>query len=54
MRTAIIMGCFAIADAIRSDWFPKDGNIIRIVVIFVLVLMAMDTFEFLKNLSKKS
>jgi hypothetical protein len=54
MRTVIIMGCFAIADAIRADWFPKDENVIRVLVIFILLLMTMDTVEFLKNLSKKS
>lgn len=54
MRTAILMGCFCIADAIRIDWFPKDGSSIKFIVTLFLLFFIFDILEFTNKMKRKS
>ena len=50
MRLAILIAGFCIAYAIRKDWL--EDRHIHIMVIILIVSMAMDIIEFLKNQSR--
>lgn len=47
MRTAIFLGCLAIADAIRADWANESGTFI---VIIFFILAYMDIAEHIKKM----
>lgn len=47
MRTAIFLGCLAIADAIRADWANEVGPFIGVCF---LVMAIMDISEYIKKI----
>lgn len=49
MRTAIFLGCLAIADAIRADWSENLGSFIFIIF---LIMAYMDIAEHVKKMRK--
>ena len=53
MRTSIILGLTAIADAIRKDWL-SDNAAIKFITIAVMIMMFMDIAEFIKKMRSKT
>lgn len=53
MRTAIFLGCTAIADAIRKDWLT-DTDTIAFAAIALMIMILMDIAEFIKKMRSKA
>lgn len=52
MRTAILLGLFAIADAIRKDWL-SDKDVISFLAIAFVIMAIMDISEFIKKMTSE-